>query len=108
MSKQPQQADHSRWRQLFNLGEQLMAQPTIAAQRELIVETAVRLVRGRADLWLSEALRWLPRWCPSTHGVTVRVEKVVDATIGCTRTAGTVYVGRVPYLALPAHVDKEP
>ena len=53
-----------------------------------------------------EALRWLPRWFPSTHGVTVRVEKVVDATIGCTRTAGTVYVGRVPYLALPA--PKEP
>jgi len=37
-----------------------MAQPTVIAQRELIVETAARMVGGRADLWLGEPLRRLP------------------------------------------------
>jgi sigma-B regulation protein RsbU (phosphoserine phosphatase) len=54
------QSDGPKWRQLLNLGEQLLDQPTIAAQRELVVETASRLVEGEAKLWLSEALRWLP------------------------------------------------
>jgi sigma-B regulation protein RsbU (phosphoserine phosphatase) len=59
---QPQPADWGGWRQLLNLGQQLMAEPMIAAQRDLILEMAARLVGGRADLWLAEALRWLPGW----------------------------------------------
>jgi phosphoserine phosphatase RsbU/P len=54
------QVDDPKWRQLLNLGAQLMDQPTIAAQWELVVETASRLVEGEAHLWLSEVLRWLP------------------------------------------------
>ena len=37
-----------------------MAQPTVVAQRELIVETAGRLVGGHAELWLAGPLRRLP------------------------------------------------
>jgi len=37
-----------------------MAQPTVAAWRERIPEMATHLVGGKADLWLSDALRQLP------------------------------------------------
>jgi len=47
------------WRALLDLGEQLAAQPTVAAQRELIVQAAARLAQGRAELWLSGSLQWL-------------------------------------------------
>ena len=47
-------ADQPKWRQLLDLGGQLMAQPTILGQRELIVQTAERLLGGQADLWLAE------------------------------------------------------
>jgi sigma-B regulation protein RsbU (phosphoserine phosphatase) len=53
-------ADRSAWRRLLELGQQLVAQPTVAAQRELIVATAARLLEARADLWLAEPLRRLP------------------------------------------------
>jgi len=48
--------DSSTWRRLLNLGERLIALPTVAAQRNLIVETAVQMVGGQVDLWLNEAL----------------------------------------------------
>ncbi|HEC36081.1 MAG TPA: GAF domain-containing protein, partial [Anaerolineae bacterium] len=60
MSGRSKPADRRWWRRLLSLGEQLMAQPTVIAQRELIVETAARMVGGRADLWLGEPLRRLP------------------------------------------------
>jgi len=60
LSGRPQPVDHPAWRQLIDLGEQLVAQPTVVAQRELIVETAARLAGGQADLWLTEALHRLP------------------------------------------------
>ncbi len=60
MSGQPQPIDHPGWRQLLILGEQLMAQPMVAIQGELITKTAAHLVGGRADLWLAEAFRRLP------------------------------------------------
>ena len=56
----PRSAERSAWQLILSLGEQLLAQPTVAAQRELIVETAARLVEGRADLWLAEAVHRLP------------------------------------------------
>jgi len=46
-------ADQPKWRQLFDLGGQLLAQPTILGQRELIVQTAERLLGGQAELWLA-------------------------------------------------------
>jgi sigma-B regulation protein RsbU (phosphoserine phosphatase) len=60
LSDQSQAVTQPAWRQLLSLGERLMAQPTVAAQRELIVETTARLVEGHADLWLAEALRRRP------------------------------------------------
>lgn len=46
--------DHTGWRELPTLAGQLMAEPTIAGQRELIVAAAARLVGGQARLWLAE------------------------------------------------------
>ena len=60
MSGPSQPAAHSGWRQLLDLGEQLLAQPAVASQRELVVETAARLAGGQADLWLAEAFYRLP------------------------------------------------
>ncbi len=60
MSSQPQPADRSAQRHLLGLGEQLMAQPTVSAQRELIVNAAARLLQAQADLWLAPALQWSP------------------------------------------------
>jgi sigma-B regulation protein RsbU (phosphoserine phosphatase) len=60
LSRRSQAATQPAWRQLLSLGEQLMTQPTVVAQRELIVETAARLVEGQADLWLAEAPRQWP------------------------------------------------
>jgi len=60
LSDPAQPADRPEWQQLLNLGEQLIAQPTVAAQRAFIVETAARLVGGRADLWLAEPSHHLP------------------------------------------------
>jgi len=56
----PKSIDRSAWRQLLSLGEQLMAQPTVVAQRELIVETAAQLMGGQADLWLAEVAHYSP------------------------------------------------
>ena len=60
MSGRARAADRVTWKQLLTLGEQLMAQPTFAAQRDLIVQTAARLLGGQADLWLAEPLYRLP------------------------------------------------
>lgn len=54
------------WRQLLTLGERLTAQPTLAAQLDLILETAAQLVGGDADLWVSEALRRRPGAKPAS------------------------------------------
>ncbi|MBC8450156.1 MAG: GAF domain-containing protein [Chloroflexi bacterium] len=56
MSDRQQSTDHSEWRQLLDLGAQLMAQPTLRARQALIVATAERLLGGQADLWLAEPL----------------------------------------------------
>jgi len=60
LSGRARAADRVTWKQLLTLGEQLMAQPTFAAQRDLIVQTAARLLGGQADLWLAEPLYRLP------------------------------------------------
>ena len=54
MSNWTQPNDNPAQRQILDLGKQLMAQPTVAAQRDLIVETAARLLRSQVDLWLTE------------------------------------------------------
>jgi GAF domain-containing protein len=45
-------AGDAAWRAVLDLGEQLMAQPTVAAQRDLIVDSAAQLAGGEARLWL--------------------------------------------------------
>lgn len=65
-SNPSQLAEHLGWRQFINLGAQLAILPTAAAQREFIIETAARLVRGQADLWLIEPFHHLPGFEEST------------------------------------------
>ena len=60
MSGRAQTADRAAWRRLLSLGERLFAQPTLAAQHDLIVETAARLLEAQATLWLAEAFYRLP------------------------------------------------
>jgi sigma-B regulation protein RsbU (phosphoserine phosphatase) len=60
LTGQPRVAGGVGERGLLELGEQLIAAPTLAAQRDLIVATLARLFEGKADLWLDEAFQHLP------------------------------------------------
>jgi sigma-B regulation protein RsbU (phosphoserine phosphatase) len=50
------------WRQLADLGEQLVNTASLAAQRAHIISTARRLIKGKVDVWLNENLFRLPDW----------------------------------------------
>jgi len=52
---------------LFDLGERLLVSTTFASQRDLILETAARLVSGEIVLWLDEAAFRLPDWVESVY-----------------------------------------
>jgi len=47
--------DSSTWRLLLDLGKELIAQPDVVMQRELILGAARKLVGGEAKLWLMDA-----------------------------------------------------
>ncbi len=85
-------ADQPKWRQLLDLGGQLMAQPTILGQRELIVQTAERLLGGRADLWLAEPPRGLRDLAEST---AVPAELPSEAMRRALETCQAVRTGEV-------------
>ena len=96
-------ADQPKWRQLLDLGGQLMAQPTILGQRELIVQTAERLLGGQAELWLAELPRGLH---DSAESATVPAELLSEAMRRALETRQTVRTGevgssRVSALAVP-------
>ncbi|MGD0750190.1 MAG: GAF domain-containing protein [Anaerolineales bacterium] len=50
----------TRWRQIIQLGEQLMQKESLATRRELILETVSHLLDCQVDLWLDETLFRLP------------------------------------------------
>ncbi len=50
------------WRQLADLGEQLVNTTSLLAQRERVISTAKRLIKGKVDLWLHENFFRLPDW----------------------------------------------
>jgi sigma-B regulation protein RsbU (phosphoserine phosphatase) len=52
----------SSWRQLASLGEQLLSEHSLSAQRDHIVSMISRLIPGDVDVWLEEALFRLPDW----------------------------------------------
>ncbi len=54
--------DFSDWREIANLGEQLVSTTSLLAQRDRIVAMTRRLVFGRVDVWLHENLFRLPDW----------------------------------------------
>jgi len=58
-------AGWAAWREILDLGQQLIARSTIAGQRDLIVRAAARLVQGQAALWLAAPLCKLPGSDPS-------------------------------------------
>src|SRR5512146_2284136 len=50
------------WREIASLGEQLASATSLSAQRDRIVGMTSRLIRGRVEVWLHEALFRLPDW----------------------------------------------
>ncbi len=48
------------WQQVLDLGKALLARPTVDAWQEIITTTAIDLVGGEAELWLSDALEHVP------------------------------------------------
>ena len=50
----------SVWKQVVNLGEELMRAASLTSQHDLIVSTAGRILGCRADMWLDERLFRLP------------------------------------------------
>jgi len=59
-----------RWRLLLDLGKELVAQPDIERQRELILEAARNVVGGEAKLWLMRPAYGPPEPRPSTDGAS--------------------------------------
>ncbi len=56
-SRSPHSSD---WRDLANLGEQILSAPSLAMQRDRIIAMTSRLVEGDVDVWLHENLFRLP------------------------------------------------
>ncbi|MGB8212677.1 MAG: GAF domain-containing protein [Anaerolineales bacterium] len=50
----------SAWRQIIQLGEELMQNESLGTRRDLILEAVTRLLGGQAELWLDESLSRLP------------------------------------------------
>jgi sigma-B regulation protein RsbU (phosphoserine phosphatase) len=50
------------WRQLADLGEQLVSTASLSAQRKHIMSTVRHLIKGKVDVWLNENLFRLPDW----------------------------------------------
>lgn len=64
-TQQPAPRNKPGYPDLFALGERILASSTFAAQRDLILETAARLVPGETLLWLDETAFRLPDWVES-------------------------------------------
>jgi phosphoserine phosphatase RsbU/P len=60
MKARPRSPLSSDWREIAGLGKQIVSAPTLAAQRDCIVDVASRTLRGQAELWLQENLFRLP------------------------------------------------
>lgn len=54
--------DLSDWRDIANLGEQLVNTASLREQRDRIVLMTSQMVRGKVDVWLHENLFRLPDW----------------------------------------------
>ena len=54
------ESEDATWRQIIELGEALMQKDTLAAQRDLILDTVACLMNGQVKLWLDENLFHLP------------------------------------------------
>ncbi len=63
--QKPTRKNNPGYPDLFDLGGKMLAASTFAAQRDLIVETALRVVGGEVTLWLNESAFRLPDWVES-------------------------------------------
>lgn len=54
--------DLSEWREIANLGEQLVNTASLLEQHDRIVKMTSRMVNGKVDVWLHENLFRLPDW----------------------------------------------
>jgi sigma-B regulation protein RsbU (phosphoserine phosphatase) len=62
MPKAARFPDSFDWREIANLGEQLVSTTSLLAQRDRILTMTSRLIAGKADVWLHENLFRLPDW----------------------------------------------
>lgn len=107
MKERSRVVDHSARRQILGLSERLIVQPTVDAQKALIVDTAAWLVAGQADLWLDEALYWLPGsdrpLSPSLEPPSDLMRRAFEIQqISCADVVGH-NVQIIPAVALPLH-----
>src|SRR5688572_15485039 len=79
--RKPLKTQRSNWRSLlFGLGERILAAPTFADQRDLLVETVSRLIAdAEVTLWLNEPYFRLPDWMKSIFPVVPPGELIVLA-----------------------------
>jgi len=54
--------DLSEWREIANLGEQLVNTASLLEQRDRIIAMTCRIIHGHVDVWLHENLFRLPDW----------------------------------------------
>ncbi|MBN1955139.1 MAG: GAF domain-containing protein [Anaerolineae bacterium] len=97
-------ADSLSRRQLCTLGERLMAQPSLDAQREIIVSTVAELVGGAVDLWLGGLLARMPGGDPlsaSPIPLSPLVQRALDTRqVACEpEDAPAVFAAALPLLA---------
>jgi phosphoserine phosphatase RsbU/P len=62
MSSANRSPDLSEWREIANLGEQLVNTASLLEQRNRIIHMTSRMVSGNVDVWLHENLFRLPDW----------------------------------------------
>ena len=60
MSTSPPDGSILGWKELLDLGEQLINHPAVSTQRQMILEKAAAAVGGKVDLWLVEPAYPLP------------------------------------------------
>jgi serine phosphatase RsbU (regulator of sigma subunit)/putative methionine-R-sulfoxide reductase with GAF domain len=105
VSAAPRSPESWDWRTLASLGEQLVGDSSLAAQRDRIISVTSQLIEGQVDVWLHENLFRLPDWNkerifppqPALDGMRRAIQKMRIHTQNATKkTASTATSASVP------------
>lgn len=103
LSDQRPLGQETAWRQIIRLGEELMKTEDLASRRDMILDTARRLLKGEAELWLEPGLVRLPGSNPDSLFPPVPPEgPMLDAF-----TSGTLQAPRENRLELTCPMMNE-